>query len=203
MTDFYQRNYEQLRQNFEKEVLEPYGKEPHLQTAEDIDLAFGSYAEEEELRNKFRYNDLPDVDISAIQEKNDQELMERNLQVPDEYGQPQDPIPEARPELEWDYRPTFDETDEMKTQRIIQDTAKNRRDNAYIAKRIQFPGLAKHFDSITRINPRIKQNSLGRLYTEEDEILHDYILSLWPSPDIYDAIRPAQKLPGLINKLKY
>lgn len=203
MQQFLKDHYDQLKANFKTQVLDHVGNEPHMQDAGAVDLAFQTFAQDEERNNKHAYEEQPNIDLSSIQERMDQELMDKNLRVPEEFVPPRGPVPEDRPELEWDYKPVFGEADEMEGLRIVSGTPEQKRDGSYIQKRINNPWERYHFDKITRKIPGFRHDDLGRVLTEEDKILMGYYERLWPRPDGFDAIGPAQKLPGLINKIRY
>lgn len=188
MQQFLKDNYDQLKENFKVQVLDHVGNEPHMQDEGAVELAFQTFVQDEERNNKFAYDEQPNVDISAIQQSMDQEMMERNLRLPDEYVPPRGPVPEDRPEFEWDYKPTFTETDEMEGLKIHRGTPEQRRDGSYIQRRINNPWKRYQFDKITRQIPGFRHDDLGRVLTEEDKILMGYYEKLWPEPDLLDAV---------------
>ncbi len=160
---------------------------PSDEILKEINKIDADASEELETEPKFII-ETPEIDISDIQKEIDHSLITSNLEAIENYAPASREIPTDRSKLKWDYKPSFIDTVESDNYKIVRGTPKDRRDQSYIAKRIRYPGVAAHFDKITKSIPKFNHNDLGPIYTDDQKRLHEYYMEIWPEPDVLDAI---------------
>ena len=187
MRDFYNLNKGTLKANFKKDVLDHVINKPFANDPDMRNVMFQEYVKDEHNNSPERYEKYDTIKISnqkpgggEIQFDPDRRVVpEVNLPAEPDYSVPEPEI--AQPDIN---------VPDIITQEEIEEIRKTHPDEAAVMERL------------IKMSPAYRnQTGPRRGLTEEDKMIMETILAIWPAPDGFDLMKPIGKIPGIIQKL--